>query len=52
MTMNHFSVFTANCISSKGHKYSAIFALEEKNGYVNLKLEEFIGDKKAKDTPD
>ena len=31
-----------NCISSKGHKYSAIFALEEKDGYVNLKLEEFV----------
>lgn len=37
-----------NCISSKGHKYSAIFSLEEKDGYVNLKLEEFVGDKEKK----
>jgi len=36
-----------NCISSKGNKYSAVFSLEEKDGYVNLKLEEFIGDKKT-----
>ena len=46
LLMNGKALFN-NCISSKGHKYSAIFALEEKNGYVNLKLEEFIGDKKA-----
>ncbi|MBR5091147.1 MAG: hypothetical protein IK093_17105 [Ruminiclostridium sp.] len=31
-----------NCISSKGNKYSAVFSLEEKDGYINLKLEEFI----------
>lgn len=37
-----------NCISSKGNKYSAVFSLEEKNGYVNLKLEEFIGGKDKK----
>ena len=44
-----------NCIYSKGKKYSAVFSLEEKNGYINLKLEEFIGgkDRKGKkDTPD
>ena len=41
-----------NCIFSKGNKYSAVFSLEEKDGYVNLKLEEFIGDRKGKkDTP-
>ncbi|MBO6301540.1 MAG: type IA DNA topoisomerase, partial [Ruminiclostridium sp.] len=41
-----------NCISSKGNKYSAVFSLEEKDGYINLKLEEFIGDRKEKkDTP-
>ena len=37
-----------NCISSKGNKYSAVFALEDTGQYVNLKLEEFVGKKHGK----
>ena len=35
-----------NCTSSKGNKYSAVFALEDTGQYVNLKLVEFVGGKK------
>lgn len=35
-----------NCVSSKGNKYSAVFALEDTGQYVNLKLVEFVGGKK------
>ena len=34
------------CVSSKGNKYSAVFALEDTGQYVNLKLVEFVGGKK------
>ena len=49
--MNGRATFN-NCISSKGNKYSAVFSLEEKDGYINLKPEGFIGDgKEKKNTP-
>lgn len=35
-----------NCVSSKGNRYSAVFALEDTGQYVNLKLVEFVGGKK------
>lgn len=35
-----------NCTSSKGNRYSAVFALEDTGQYVNLKLVEFVGGKK------
>ncbi|MCM1168113.1 MAG: type IA DNA topoisomerase, partial [Lachnospiraceae bacterium] len=35
-----------NCISSKGNRYSAVFALDDTGKYVNLNLIEFIGGKK------
>lgn len=35
-----------NCTSSKGSKYSAVFSLDDTGKYVNLKLEEFVGNKK------
>ncbi len=37
-----------NCVSSKGNKYSAVFALEDTGQYVNLKLVEFVGKKRGK----
>lgn len=35
-----------NCVSSKGNRYSAVFELEDTGKYVNLKLVEFVGDRK------
>ena len=35
-----------NCVSSKGNRYSAVFALEDTGQYVNLKLVEFVGGKR------
>lgn len=35
-----------NCTSSKGNKYSAVFSLDDTGKYVNLKLVEFVGEKK------
>ena len=37
-----------NCTSSKGNKYSAVFALDDTGRYVNLKLLEFLNDKKRR----
>ncbi len=37
-----------NCVSSKGNRYSAVFALEDTGQYVNLKLVEFVGKKRGK----
>lgn len=37
-----------NCTSSKGKKYSAVFALENTGQYVNLRLIEFVNDKKRR----
>ena len=37
-----------NCTSSKGNKYSAVFALDDTGKYVNLKLVEFVNDKKRR----
>lgn len=37
-----------NCTSSKGKKYSAVFALEDTGQYVNLRLIEFVNDKKRR----
>lgn len=39
-------VMLKNCVSSKGNRYSAVFALEDMGQYVNLKLVEFVGGKK------
>ena len=35
-----------NCVSSKGNRYSAVFELDDTGKYVNLKLVEFVGDRK------
>ena len=37
-----------NCVSSKGNRYSAVFALGDTGQYVNLKLVEFVGKKRGK----
>lgn len=37
-----------NCTSSKGKKYSAVFVLEDTGQYVNLRLVEFVNDKKRR----
>lgn len=37
-----------NCISSKGNRYSAVFALEDTGKFVNLKLLEFVTDRKRR----
>lgn len=36
------------CTSSKGNRYSAVFALEDTGKYVNLKLVEFVGKKRGR----
>ncbi len=35
-----------NCVYSKGNRYSAVFELDDTGKYVNLKLVEFVGDRK------
>ena len=37
-----------NCTSSKGKKYSAVFALEDTGQYVNLRFVEFVNDRKRR----
>lgn len=37
-----------NCTSSKGKKYSAVFVMEDTGQYVNLRLLEFVNDKKRR----
>jgi DNA topoisomerase-3 len=37
-----------NCTSSKGNKYSAVFTLDDTGQYVNLRLVEFVNDKKRR----
>ncbi len=41
-------VILKNCTSSKGKKYSAVFVLEDTGQYVNLRLVEFVNDKKRR----
>lgn len=41
-------VILKNCTSSKGKKYSAVFVLEDAGQYVNLRLVEFVNDKKRR----
>ena len=41
-------VILKNCTSSKGKKYSAVFVLEDTGQYVNLRLVEFVNDKKQR----
>ena len=39
-----------NCISAKGNRYSAVFAMEDTGKYVNLRLVEFVNDGKKRRT--
>ena len=41
-------VILKNCTSSKGKKYSAVFVLDDTRQYVNLRLVEFVNDKKRR----
>lgn len=41
-------VILKNCTSSKGKKYSAVFVLEDAGQYMNLRLVEFVNDKKRR----
>ena len=41
-------VILKNCTSFKGKKYSAVFVLEDTGQYVNLRLVEFVNDKKRR----
>ncbi len=41
-------VILKNCTSSKGKNYSAVFVLEDTGQYVNLRLVEFVNDKKQR----
>ena len=48
--LSNGEVTLKNCTSSKGAKYSAVFALDDTGQYVNLKLVEFVDDGKKRRT--